>query len=273
MLGNSFSVSYIMETKLPFLEPSFKVTRAREIFRVTGARILPVLDDKYSRRLLGVVSRAEMLGVSSTKSELRVRDIMTQPLITLDESVGIYEAARLMLEKDEWYAPVTRGVEYQGMLGLEDIIAWLLYRLGGESSGNRSPMPAVADVMTREVVHVAPQDPISKVWYLMLKHKYAGLPVVDKSARVVGVITQYDLLKKGRARLRLESESDPTRVTVKEVMSRPAITVRPSASLAEAGSIMVRRNIGRLVVADESGRLLGIVDRSDVLRGLLRWLP
>jgi len=267
LLVQNIPVSYVMDVKIPFLEPNYKVTRAREIMRVTGARILPVINNKYERRLLGVVTRVEILSVTSTKSELKVNDIMTQPSLVFDENFDILHATRQMLSKDEWYVPVVKGEEYQGMLGLENIIMWLLYH----RTTNEKNDVKIDSIMSRDVVFVQQDDPLTKVWYLMLKHKYAGLPVLNEKNKVVGIITQYDILSKGRARIRLESESDPSRIPVKEIMSRPVITVSPSDTVVQAGEIMVRRNIGRLVVVNENKNLVGIIDRADVVKGLLGW--
>lgn len=267
LLVQNISVSYIMDVKTPFLEPNYKVTRAREIMRVTGARVLPVINNKYERRLLGIVTRLEILSVTSTKSELKVKDIMTQPPLIFDENLDVVLATKQMLSKDEWYVPVVKGEEYQGMLGLENIIMWLLYH---RSTSDKNTVK-VEEVMSRDVVFVKQDDLLTKVWYLMLKHRYGGLPVVNEKNKVVGIITQYDILSKGKARIRLESESDPLRIPVKEVMNRPVITVLPKDPIELAGEIMVRRNIGRLVVTDEAKSLIGIIDRADVLRGLLRW--
>lgn len=267
LLGHFASkVSYIMDVKAPLLEPYYKVTKAREIMRVTGARALPVVSNVFEKKLLGVVSRPELLSVSSTRSNLRVSEIMSEPLLVLNEDAEITEAGRAMIERDEWYVPVVRERELlQGMLGLENIIMWLL-----SVRGDKVRKIPVSEIMSRDVLHVSPDDPVSKVWYLMLKHKYAGLPVVNEHMRPIGVISQYDLLIKGKARLKLESEGMPTKTKVSEVMSKPPITVSPGEDIVKAAEIMVKRNIGRLIVVDDKSRLIGIIDRSDVLRGMMR---
>lgn len=233
-----------------------------------GARALPVVSDRVSRRLVGVVTRLELLTMTSTKSGYKVSDIMSEPTLELGEFEDVPRAARLMLRLDEWYVPVvSSGRRLVGMLGLENVIAALLHF---EPKVQLSEA-LVEGYMSTDVVYVDPEDDLREVWYLMLKHKYSGLPVVNEG-RVIGVITQYDLLSKGRARIRLESESKPLRVKVREVMSRPAITVGPKEKLVVAAERLVRLNIGRLVVADERLRLLGMFDRSDAVRGILEVL-
>lgn len=267
LLGLIPSVSYIMDVKVPIIEPRYKITRAREIMRVTGARALPVVNDKLQRKFLGLISRVEILSVTSTKSDLRVHDILSYPKLVFDDKVDILKASKLMLDEDEWYVPVVKDNEYQGMLGLENLIMWLLYN----RPSSRGDKVKVNQVMSTDVVYVYQDDPLSKVWYAMLKHNYAGIPVVNDRGMVVGVVTQYDLLSKGRARIRLESESEPLKVTVEEVMSKPAITVSPNDYLEVAAEIIVKRNIGRVIVTHQNRRLVGIVDRADVLRGLMGW--
>lgn len=235
--------------------------------RITGARMLSVVNNRYDRKLLGVVSRVEVLSVTSTRSDLKIREIMSQPVIVLDENTEIFQAAKQMLNIDEWYVPVVKGEEYRGMLGLENIIMWIMH----QGLANKERTKRISEIMTRDVKYVFPEDPLTKVWYLMLKHRYAGIPVVNTKTKIMGIVTQYDILSKGRARIRLESENEPLKITVKEVMSKPAITISQDEKIELAADIMVKRNIGRLIVTDDKKHLIGIIDRMDVLKGLLGW--
>ncbi|MFN4045736.1 MAG: HPP family protein, partial [Acidilobaceae archaeon] len=101
----------------------------------------------------------------------------------------------------------------------------------------------------------------------------AGLPVVDDKGALIGIITQYDLLRKGYSRIHLEAARGHAKSPkVYNVMTRPCTYLYPWSTLLEASEIMVSRNIGRIPVVDSEKNkyLIGIVDREDAVRALLR---
>lgn len=138
----------------------------------------------------------------------------------------------------------------------------------------------VIDVMTTRVHAVRPETSLKEAARTMARHGLSGLPVVEGQARVVGVVSEADLLvreaERGEARpglsiLRPElwpEDRSPERVG--EVMSTPALTTRPDVPLTEVARLMVRLGVKRLPVVDEAGRLVGIVSRGDVVAAFSR---
>ncbi|MGW5342714.1 CBS domain-containing protein [Streptomyces sp. NPDC004050] len=131
----------------------------------------------------------------------------------------------------------------------------------------------VADLMTDEVVSVAPDTAIKDVAKLLAQYDISGVPVLNDGDHVVGVVSQTDLLA-GGARL---PSPDPLGggAPVKppaagDIMSAPAVTVRAEETAADAARLMTRRGIERLPVVDVEDRLVGIVTRRDLLRLFLR---
>ncbi|MEU3403617.1 CBS domain-containing protein [Streptomyces sp. NPDC006670] len=130
----------------------------------------------------------------------------------------------------------------------------------------------VADLMTDEVVSVAPGTAFKNVAKLLAQYDVSGFPVLDDEDRVVGVVSQTDLL--GHAM----PGSDPAEQkstaagppSAGEVMSAPAVTVHAEETAADAARLMTRRSIERLPVVDVEDRLVGIVTRRDLLRIFLR---
>lgn len=144
---------------------------------------------------------------------------------------------------------------------------------------HRSPH-AVGDVMTRSAVAVGRDAPFKDVVTLMDQWKVSALPVLEGDGRVIGIVSEADLLPKEEFR-----DADPDRfvqrdrladlakaggVTAGELMSAPAVTVHADATLAEAARIMARRRVKRLPVVDGVGILEGIVSRADLLKVFLR---
>ncbi|GGN10620.1 CBS domain-containing protein [Streptomyces fuscichromogenes] len=119
----------------------------------------------------------------------------------------------------------------------------------------------VGDVMTRAPVAVGRDAPFKDVVTLMDRWKVSALPVLDGEGRVVGVVSEADLLFRDEL---------PGGVTAGELMNAPAVTVHADAGLAEAARVMARRGVRRLPVVDGVGVLKGIVSRADLLKVFLR---
>ncbi|GAA1544074.1 CBS domain-containing protein [Streptomyces albidochromogenes] len=136
----------------------------------------------------------------------------------------------------------------------------------------------VSDVMTRAVVAVGRGASYKEIVELMQQWKVSALPVLEGEGRVIGVVSEADLLPKEEYRLDSPSaaERPPTdqgkagAVFAEELMSSPAVTVHADATIAEAARIMARRRVKRLPVVDGVGLLKGVVSRSDLLKVFLR---
>jgi len=120
----------------------------------------------------------------------------------------------------------------------------------------------VRDVMTFEVLTALETDSVKEIARWLAAGSVSALPVVDRDRRVIGVVSEVDLLRGIR-------EKTSGRVAA-EIMTAPAVTVRPEASVRQAARIMLERGMKRLPVVDEEGRLRGIVSRADVVRLFLR---
>jgi len=138
-----------------------------------------------------------------------------------------------------------------------------------------SPSPyTVSDVMTHTVVAVGRDAPFKEIVELIDQWKVSALPVLAGEGRVIGVVSEADLLAKEEFRDTDEGDlaqrAKAAGVTAGELMSTPAVTVHADASLAEAARIMARRHVKRLPVIDGVGMLQGVVSRSDLLKVFLR---
>jgi CBS domain-containing protein len=123
----------------------------------------------------------------------------------------------------------------------------------------------VQDVMTIEVVVAHPTTPVKQVADLLAGHGLSALPVIDGQGRVLGVVSETDLFGD-----RQRPAGGPVATTAGEVMTSPAVTVSPHATLTEAARRMQADGLKRLPVVAGSGRLIGIVSRADLLRPLVR---
>ncbi|MGC9072011.1 MAG: CBS domain-containing protein [Acidilobus sp.] len=263
----SSSISDAIEaTSLNAKVPSdARIPEVRKLMRDRGFRTVAVIEGKAGR-VIGIITRGDVLMVSSSKSEATAGSLAYPSPVTLAPSTSIEKALTLMLSNDLWEAPVINEVSFAGFFGLNDVIRALLDRAPGVLEE-----AVVRDYMTPGPVFASSEDFIARIWRKMIELKYAGLPVTDDNGRLVGMITQYDLLAKGYTRIHLESESGASKgPRVKEAMTRSVMYVTPWSRLSEAARLMVIRGFGRIPVVDDpkSMRLVGIVDREDVVKVL-----
>lgn len=130
----------------------------------------------------------------------------------------------------------------------------------------------VSDVMTRNVVSLREKAQFKDIILVMRERGFSACPVLDADDTVVGVVSEDDLLVKeaysdqtsGRLARRLH-RAKATGLTARELMTHPAIAVRPDASVAEAARIMHAKHVKRLPVVTADGSLVGIVSRVDLL--------
>lgn len=122
----------------------------------------------------------------------------------------------------------------------------------------------VRNVMSHPAATVPPTAGFKKCLDFMRVQQVSALPVVTAGGKLVGVISEADLLRSFDKR-----ESGPPR-TAEDLMTRDVITIGPDASVAAAARIMVERGVKRLPVVDPTGHVIGVVSRVDVLRIFLR---
>ena len=141
----------------------------------------------------------------------------------------------------------------------------------------------VRDIMTQDVIKVYPGTPVSQIARLMADNDISGLPVVDKNERVLGVITELDLVLRNThfklpaffmildQLVYLQRPNEQKRlarmlgVTAEEIMSKPAVTINPDTHIDDLSDLIVKRRLNPIPVV-EGGRLVGIVSRSDIVR-------
>jgi CBS domain-containing protein len=137
--------------------------------------------------------------------------------------------------------------------------------------------------MTRDVITVAPETPLKEVAALLVSRGISGLPVCDARRRVLGVISEGDILYKehgpddrrvGPFAWLLDERRDAARVKAQarqagDAMTGPAITISPFRPVSEAARLMTRRGINRIPVV-KGDVLVGIVTRADLVRAFTR---
>ncbi|QPK50336.1 CBS domain-containing protein [Streptomyces gardneri] len=130
--------------------------------------------------------------------------------------------------------------------------------------------------MTHTAVAIGRDAPYKEIVALLDQWKVSALPVLEGEGRVVGVVSEADLLPKEEFRLdtprpgEFGEAAKAGALRAGEIMSSPAVTVHADATLAEAARIMATRRVKRLPVVNDIGMLEGVVSRSDLLKVFLR---
>jgi CBS domain-containing protein len=145
----------------------------------------------------------------------------------------------------------------------------------------------VADVMSRDPITVKPQTPIKEAIKILAEQRISGLPVVDDAGKLVGVISETDLLwqetgvepplyimfldtvifLENPARHEQELHKALGQ-TVGEVMSDNPVTVKADQPLRKAAKLMQEKSIRRLAVTDQEGQVIGILTPGDIVRAM-----
>ena len=152
----------------------------------------------------------------------------------------------------------------------------------GDEVRHRRWTRRVSDVMTTSVVTVDRITPYQEIDRLLTEHRISGMPVLKMGREVVGVVSEADLLaaedetdRQARmassiGRRRLLRKQPQVGLTAGTMMTTPAITIGPDATIPAAARLMNTHHIRRLPVVEKDGKLVGIVSRRDLLSVFLR---
>ncbi|HEU5471905.1 MAG TPA: CBS domain-containing protein [Actinophytocola sp.] len=136
----------------------------------------------------------------------------------------------------------------------------------------------IGNVMTTDVATVTESTPFKDIVQLLDRRRISAVPVLDTTGRVIGVVSQADLLPTQQAQQPTESRWPWHRrrrtrahgTTAGQLMSTPAITIAPDATIIDAAKLLDHHTIKRLPVVNADGQLVGIVSRRDLLGVFLR---
>jgi len=195
-----------------------------------------------------------------------VRDMMSKRVVTLTANDTLLDAYKLM-QRHNLNRVVIVNEEYKpiGIITSKDLVEFLLE----DASGRALDDVKVSEVMSKNLIQVAPTYPVPEVASLMLKNRISSIIVVSEDEKLAGIVTKTDLCS-------FYSQFEGLNL-VKDYMSSPVVTVRPYDSVFKAALLMMSKDISRLVVVERK-RVVGIITLTDLtliaplLRGL-RGMP
>lgn len=303
-------VGDLMRTTVITIGPDMPLAEIVSLLLDKGYRSLPVVDE--GNHLLGIITDgdllkraglstrldfAETLTEASTKqmiatlraNDSTAADLMTVPVITVSAQEPVRSAVERMVDHDLKRLPVVdRDRRLVGWISRVDVLRVMEYHQLGTETEVETPHDGhtIADMMYRDVPVVAPTATLEEILQALERNRRRRAVVIDADRRVLGIITDGDLLRRTRRehqaglleRLRaLVSGGRPddngallnARETAADLMTTPVITVKVDAPPAAALQLMVTHRVKRLPVVDSEGRLVGLLGRSSLLRGLL----
>jgi CBS domain-containing protein len=275
------TVKEVMTTRVVSVLPDDPASRAVDLLRRYGFSALPVADRGY--HLVGMISLLDVLRWREAHREdaedPAVGEIMTRDVLWMRPSAKLslvghrlrtYGELRVMpiVERGVLVGVVTRsdllrprasvGDRIRRRFRRDDRDEPLLRMARPRRAGPRAPDDApVTSVMTADVIAVRRSATLSRAVELMLQHRHTALPVVEWDGRMVGLVSEADVL------------GDPLyaqgpRRTVGDVMTTATITVDVDATVGAARDLIAERGLRLLPVLKE-GFLVGVVGRSDLV--------
>jgi CBS domain-containing protein len=139
----------------------------------------------------------------------------------------------------------------------------------------------VREVMTTNVISISKYETIVKVANILTEKNISGLPVVDRENKVIGIVTQADILSmvgvsrehtfKDLLKYMLGERLHERKMgdLAGDIMTSPALTIKLGANIADAVRIMEEKRIRRLTVVDDNNTLIGILTRADILKAVI----
>jgi CBS domain-containing protein len=152
----------------------------------------------------------------------------------------------------------------------------------------------VEEVMTKKVITLKPSQTISEAVAKLAEHHISGAPVMDENGKTVGIVTEKDILNAMKTRIKsiemiypslsvvsvafvendtmketMEAFNEISSLKVSEIMVRDYIFAEKGTDLAKVVEVMSKKGINRVPVMD-SGKLIGIVSRADIIKGLAK---
>lgn len=274
----------VMSRRVVTVRSDATVAAAVERLRRFGFSALPVVNAGH--RLVGVVSLLDVLRhreAGGTDADTFVDEIMNPDVLSMPPTASAAVVAERMRSLGKLRVmPIVERGELIGIVTRSDLLrptappsrfGALVRRITGSGEpddevllrltrpGRERPAAvasaSVREVMTTELVTVGPDDPVDLAVAVVLEKRFTSLPVIDAEWRLVGVVSEADLLGdrySGRSGAR----------TVGAVMTRTPVVLLSSATVGEAVALVAERGL-RMVPVVDSGILVGVVSRGDLM--------
>ncbi|MCM8611704.1 CBS domain-containing protein [Accumulibacter sp.] len=159
------------------------------------------------------------------------------------------------------------GEEPRAAPGRPSAQAISAYRQMLRVDGDRGPLYHAYQIMQRPVVSLFSEDPVERAWRLLLARRIHQAPVLDPGHRLVGIVSERDLLT--TLNLDADGPRDILARQVGDVMTTPVVSADPVTDIRRIAQVMLEHGVDGVPIVNESDALVGFVSRSDVLRAVI----
>ncbi len=235
-------------------------SKAKSFLKSRGLKKVAVTDEK-SFKVLGVVRREKFIKLPLTlNNTILLKDLLEEDVFYASLENPTKEIIPKLLKYNEDCIPVVedeKSLVYAGILTIEAILD-AVTKLGSEKLN----LP-VKEVMKKDFPYVKSNDSLYNAWRKMDETKQSGLIVVNDENKVVGIITEHDLLssKVSWLPLALNDDRGKNMLYISDLMNKHIHSLSEHVTVLEASKQMLKYRIGRMPVVDEDKKVLGIVDR------------
>ena len=131
----------------------------------------------------------------------------------------------------------------------------------------RGPLYRAEQIMQPQVITVRVDDDVEHAWHVLVEHRIHQAPVLDGNARLVGIVSERNLL----TALNVDhgQVGDVLWRKVSDVMSTPVVAADPATDIRRIAHVMIERAVDGVPIIGENGRLLGFISRTDILRAIV----
>lgn len=249
-------ISAIMSRKVSQVGPAQPAMEALALMRSQSVSSVLVVENQTMQ---GIVTERDIvrgLHGGSDLTRLRCADLMQSPVIAVGEDVAWLDAYHLMAGRGIRHLAVTDPAGHVlGVVSEGD----MMRNFGVEYYTN---FKDVGSVMSTDFCQLPASAPARDALAQMVERHQSCVVVVDATGHALGIMTERDVVRLSAEAAQIED------LTLYEVMHSPVITVKPRKPLHEAVKAMEEAHIRRLVVADDSGVVCGLLTHHEVARGM-----
>ncbi|MCX7716128.1 MAG: CBS domain-containing protein [Endomicrobia bacterium] len=120
------------------------------------------------------------------------------------------------------------------------------------------------DLMTKDVITVKEETSVLELAKILYENKISGVPVVDENRKVVGVVTERDILS-------IIFSGNVQYTKVADIMTKKVIKFSPETDIDKIALAISEHNIRRVVIVDENDKVVGIISRRDIIKMILNY--
>jgi acetoin utilization protein AcuB len=176
-------------------------------------------------------------------------------------------------EEDEQEPGSRRPVTAEALRAGRGYNPWREANDRNDQQGEREQVRIAEQIMSYRVETLTAETSIADAWDVFMAHGYRHMPVVhDETGALIGILSERDMLRAAGTPDHTPGQSirdEP----ISSIMTSPVYSARPSTNIRDIAKVLFAERIGAMVITDEHQKLLGILTRSDILRGLVNTAP